>query len=354
MKILYAIQGTGNGHLSRAKDIIPALQKKCTVDILVSGTQADIRLRYPVKYRLNGLSFVFGKHGGVDIWNTFYKADLQLLKNEIKELPVEEYDFVINDFEPVSAWACHYKKVPCIALSHQSGLLNKNIPKPKNKDFIGSAILKHYAPASYHFSFHFSNYDKNIYTPVIRREIREVENEDFGYYTVYLPSYDDSKLLKVLQNFKNVRWQVFSKHSIRTINEGNISIYPVSSDLFTRSIAKSTGVLCGAGFETPAEAIYLGKKLMVIPMKGQLEQHFNAIALKNLGVPVIKSLKTKNFIKIENWLSSDQRIQINYPDITDVVVNKVFELYINKFQKMRKTDIKRHENFAEIYSLTSS
>ena len=39
MKILYAIQGTGNGHLSRARDIIPILQKKGDVDILVSGTQ---------------------------------------------------------------------------------------------------------------------------------------------------------------------------------------------------------------------------------------------------------------------------------------------------------------------------
>ena len=28
MKILYAIQGTGNGHISRARDIIPILKKK--------------------------------------------------------------------------------------------------------------------------------------------------------------------------------------------------------------------------------------------------------------------------------------------------------------------------------------
>ena len=28
MKILYAIQGTGNGHLTRAKEIIPILKEK--------------------------------------------------------------------------------------------------------------------------------------------------------------------------------------------------------------------------------------------------------------------------------------------------------------------------------------
>ena len=48
MKILYAIQGTGNGHLSRARDIIPALQNKGDLDILVSGTQADVDLIYHV------------------------------------------------------------------------------------------------------------------------------------------------------------------------------------------------------------------------------------------------------------------------------------------------------------------
>ena len=42
MKVLYAIQGTGNGHLSRAEDIVPHLQKRAEVDILVSGTQSQL------------------------------------------------------------------------------------------------------------------------------------------------------------------------------------------------------------------------------------------------------------------------------------------------------------------------
>ena len=61
MKILYAIQGTGNGHISRARDIIPLLQKKGDLDILISGIQADVELPYEVKYKLKGLSFIFGK-----------------------------------------------------------------------------------------------------------------------------------------------------------------------------------------------------------------------------------------------------------------------------------------------------
>jgi len=47
--------------------------------------------------------------------------------------------------------------------------------------------------------------------------------------------------------------------------------------------SKATGVFCGAGFETPAEAMFLKKKLMVIPMKGQYEQQCNAAALEEIG-----------------------------------------------------------------------
>ena len=73
MKVLYAIQGTGNGHISRAKDIVPLLQKKVNLDILISGTQADIQLPFDIKYRYNGLSFTFGKKGGIDLKDTWIK-----------------------------------------------------------------------------------------------------------------------------------------------------------------------------------------------------------------------------------------------------------------------------------------
>ena len=78
-----------------------------------------------------------------------------------------------------------------------------------------------------------------------------------------------------------------------------MDIKPIESKSFEESIASSIGVVCGAGFETPAEALYLKKKLLVIPMKGQLEQHFNAASLKDIGVPVLKKLNKKNISKIK-------------------------------------------------------
>lgn len=323
MRILYAVQGTGNGHLSRAKDIIPCLQNLGEVDILVSGIQGDLTLPFPLAYKLKGLSFIFGKSGGVNLWKTVMKADVRKLSKAINALPVEEYDLVINDFEPVSAWACNLKNKPCIALSHQAAVLSRYAPRPEQRDPMGAMILNNYAPASVKYGFHFEAYDDHIFTPVIRKEVREQHIEDRGHFTVYLPSYDDERLIKRLSAYKDIQWEVFSKHNKKPKKLKNINIQPVNAEKFTKSMARSSGVLCGAGFETPAEALYMGKKLLVIPMKNQYEQHLNAASLQQLGVTVIKSLKTKHEGKITDWLQNGKQIQVNYPDQTQEILNNI-------------------------------
>jgi uncharacterized protein (TIGR00661 family) len=323
MKILYAIQGTGNGHLSRARDIVPLLQKNHEVDILISGLDVTVELPFPVKYNFKGLGFIFGKNGGVDLLETYRKNKIKRFLEEIKSLPVEQYNLVINDFEPVSAWACKLMNKKCIALSHQSAVLNKHVPQPKEIDLLGQSVLKNYAPCTTKYGFHFNAFDANIYTPVIRNQVRQQVIENKGHYTVYLPAYEDQKIIQVLKNCENTHWQVFSKHNEKEITEGNIIIRPIQNEAFIESIATSAGVLCGAGFETPAEALFMGKKLMVIPMKGQYEQLCNAAALKEIGIPVMKSLKLKHLEKLKTWIATGTAIVVNYPDNTVEIIENI-------------------------------
>jgi uncharacterized protein (TIGR00661 family) len=157
---------------------------------------------------------------------------------------------------------------------------------------------------------------------------------DKGHYTVYLPSYNDNRLISRLSAYKDVKWEVFSKHNKKPVAYGKITIQPINSESFIKSMASCTGVLCGAGFETPAEALYLGKKLLVIPMKNQYEQHLNAAALNAMNVPVVKSLKAKHEPVIASWLQSDHRVAVDYPDntqnIIDIIIQKHGATAINK------------------------
>jgi len=329
MRILYAIQGTGNGHLSRAMDVIPCLMKHAEVDILVSGIQGDLVLPYQLSYKMRGLSFIFGKSGGVDIWKTCVKSNIRKLVKEINSLPVEDYDIVINDFEPVSAWACNVKNVPCIGLSHQSAVLAEEAPKTDYNDVLGKLILKNYAPNTAQYGFHFKAYAENIFTPVIRRQVREEAVQNLGHYTVYLPAYDDPRLIATLTKFRGVTWDVFSKHNHRPYRTKNVCVQPIHNERFIRSMASSEGILCGAGFETPAEALYMKKKLLVVPMKNQYEQQLNAAALSQMGVPVIKNLNDRFDMVINNWIESNRVVEADYPDKTQEIIDQIIEKHYN-------------------------
>lgn len=327
MKVLYAIQGTGNGHLSRAIALLPKLKERFEVDVLISGIQADIQFPFEVKYSYKGLSFIFGKNGNIDYLKTIIAIPFFKTWLDIAKCPVKSYDLVINDFEPITAWACKLKNVPCFSVSHQSALLSKNTPRPNYKDYLFEWILKYYAPTKHIFGFHFEKYDENIYFPIIREVFRTHKVTNEGHYTVYLPAYSDEKIHKVLSKIPQVNWQVFSKHTDKDYILDNIQFQKVNLEKFEKSLLSCTGIICGAGFETPAEALFLNKKLLVIPMKGQYEQQCNAQSLKEIGITTLKKLNLKRLEDIIAWVIFTSPTHIEYQDETSKIVDDIYKKY---------------------------
>lgn len=329
MKILYAIQGTGNGHVARSIEVVPAFQKLAETDVLISGTQSELKLPFPIAYKCYGLGFVFGQKGGVDISQSIQKAKpLQFLR-EVNELPIEQYDLVINDFEPVSSWAAKLKGVPCIGLSHQAAVLSEGAPLPNHKDLLGLTILRNYAPVNDAYGFHFKNYNPKVFTPVIRSQIRELKTSNLGHYTVYLPAYSDATLIEVLQKIPHINWQVFSKHTKTAQIVGKVSISPVNNEAFINSLANCEGILCGAGFEAPAEAMFLGKKVLVIPMSNQFEQHCNAAGAQQLGAKVLPHFAIDQVEEITDWVNNSALIQVDFPNQTDDICQLILHNFKN-------------------------
>lgn len=326
MKILYAIQGTGNGHISRAREIVPLLQEHGDVELLVSGTQADVKLSQKVTYQLHGFSFIFGKKGGVNHYGTWKSMNLPRFVSDMRKLPLKDYNLILNDFEPVTAWSCKLKGVESVGLSHQASFQSKKVPKPKSIDW-AQLVMKYYAPSTHYVGFHFAAYDDFIHTPVIRSEIRNLIVSNLGHYSVYLPAIDDQYLLPVLKQIPQVQWQVFSKHTQTIYTDGNVSVRPVNNEEFNSSLASCEGLLTGGGFEGPSEALFMGKKLLVVPMKFQYEQQCNAYALQEMGLPVIWG-SNKNWLPLlQKWVLNPQEHQFNFPDQTAAVIDKVVKQF---------------------------
>ncbi len=325
MKILYSVQATGNGHIARAMELMPYLQQYGEVDVFLSGSNSHLNPQLPVKYRSKGLSLFYGNTGGLDYWRMWKELSLKRIWNEAKQLPVEKYDVVLNDFESITTMACRFKKVPSIGFGHQASFQSRHTPRGNKKDIAGEIILKQYATATDYVGLHFKQYDDFIFSPVIKQDILQAESTDKGHITVYLSHYSDEVVLKALYKVKDIRFEVFSKKVQQPTVLKNVTLLPISNEGFTQSVIHSHGVITGAGFETPAETLYLGKKLLVLPIKGQYEQLCNAAALKDFNVEVVDTLSESFHSKVEQWLNTSATIPLVLSQNTYQIVQMAIE-----------------------------
>lgn len=308
MRVLVAIQKTGNGHLARAQEVIPIIQKYAEVDILTSGTQGQINVPFDVKYDKKGLSLFYNKRGGVSFFRTLFKNSFLQFFIDIFTFDVKQYDLIINDFEPITAWSSLLFGGNCISLSHQASLWFPEAPKPEKFNQLAYLIIRYFAPANQYYGFHFKSYNKRIFPPVIREKIRKLEPINGKKYLVYLPGYSDEFMVKILSNFDK-KFDIYSPRTKEVNAIDNCKFHPINEKEFLKSLAKCKGVICGAGFELPSEALYLKKKLLVIPLKNQLEQHFNAQALLEMGGDVIYDLSIEG---VQKWLNSEEVLHLDF------------------------------------------
>ncbi len=283
MKILYAFNGTGYGHASRAMSILPIL-KHYDVDILVSGEMNPIDIGYQIKYRFKGFTFVYD-NGKLSYWKTFKQLNVIQFIKDILSLPVEQYDLIISDFEPISAYAAKLRGVKSLSLSHHASFLSEDTPRPSKIDRVAEWILKNYAPCKYNTGFHFKEYDHFILAPHIRSVIRNNKENTTkqDYILVYLSAYNPYDLVKIFGKYTDYQFIIVSSEIKDTVRPTlNTTIVPADPIKFMELLINCSGVITGGGFETVAEALYLNKRVLTIPIKGQYEQECNAEAASRI------------------------------------------------------------------------
>ena len=317
-KILYALNGTGSGHITRARQLIPYLRKKYDVDILISGKNNIIDSNLNIKYNFKGFTFIINKNGRVSYLKSLFGNNLFRFIIDLIRLDVNQYDLIISDFEPISAWASKIKGKSSLQLSHQSSLFSKKSPRPKNIDRLAEFFIKWYSPCDRYIGFHFKNYDSNIYGPLLRDKIINAIPKINDYYVVYLWNYSSEYIVSVLSQLQDYKFKVFDSQVNKKYTIENCEIIPTGDDIFFNAILNCKGVICGAGFELPAEVLYLKKKLYVIPIGNQYEQKCNAQALIEMGVDSNEILN-KDYLL--SWLKQDYLVscQLNTCNADEIV-----------------------------------
>jgi len=317
MKILYGVQGTGNGHITRARIMAKALAARgIEVDWLFSGRKADAFFDMEAfgDYRLvRGLTF-HTTHGRIDYWRTLIENNLPQLFRDIRSLDTNAYDLVISDFEPVSAWAAKQQQKIVIGLSHQSAFLQA-IPKAPST-MATRALMKYFAPSSIPVGLHWNHFNMPILPPLVEVSTHPITTDE-RVYLVYLPFAAIDDIVELLAEVTNARFNIF--HPVIWPHElpAHITQQPLSRDGFLQHLHACEGVICSAGFELPSEALHLGKKLLVQPVTGQYEQISNALALEKLGYAEVVRILDSTLVS--RWIEQPGRDPVEFPDVAEAL-----------------------------------
>jgi uncharacterized protein (TIGR00661 family) len=317
MRILYGVQGTGNGHVTRARAMARELYAAgIEVSFLFSGRQADKYFDMEVfnDFQLReGLSFNINK-GQVSYLKSAVQANPVKFMRDVCQLDLRAYDLIISDFEPVSAWAGKRQNKQVIGIGHQYAF-NHDIPRRGN-NLVASRVMKYFAPASVGIGLHWHHFEQAILPPII--EIPETAHSiQADKIIVYLPFEDPHEIMQLFSRFKNFRFYIYSPNVIASLYS-NILFKPLSRPGFQQDLHDSAGIISNAGFELTSESLHAGKKILLKPLHGQMEQQSNAAALEHLGYG--QTMVTLDSGKIEQWLHCSQAVRVTYPNVAKIVV----------------------------------
>lgn len=333
MKILFGIQGTGNGHISRAR-ILANYLKAQAVDVtyLVSGRDKaklfDMEVFGDFMHR-KGLTFVT-RNGKIDYFSTLLENSLLGFYRDIRNLSLAEYDLVITDFEPVTAWAGKLQGKPVLGIGHQYAF-GENTPLA-GESIMAKWIMRNFAPATHSIGLHWHPYNDNVLPPIIDTTLTATDNSD--HILVYLPFENQQQVSAVLNQLPNYRFMQYSPE-LTNAEQGNVGLRKTSYQAFKQDLASAKAVICNSGFELISECLHLGKPILTKPLNGQMEQHSNALALKQLNYATVINKITKT--NVGNWLGHTKQNKAKpLPNVAKHIVDWILEGDLQQHQQLGK------------------
>ena len=323
MDILYGINATGNGHISRARVIISELKKRGhNITTIISGNDKnkifDIDDFKPL---IEKKGFTFHKDKGkVKLIKTLLNADLKEFKKDINSLD-KSYDLVLTDFEPVSAYFARKKRLPVIGLGHQYSFYKK-IPITLKMRLLKIFFPYVYTPVNKVIASHFHHFGQEILPPFLAKKIRNktIVSNTKSDIIVYVPWEDINDMIDILSKIENKNFiYYFDTDKEQKVN--NITIKPFSEKNFKKDLIENKYLITNAGFQLPAEALFIGKQILCKPLDGQPEQEHNGKILKDLCYATL--CKKFDSVIINSWLKVDTFVQKKFQDPLPLMIKMI-------------------------------
>lgn len=320
LKILYGVQATGNGHIARARVLAPALREAgAEVTYLFSGRPREqlFDMEQFGEFQVReGFTFSIEK-GKVKHLKTVFNANAPAFFNDLHALDLAPYDLVLSDYEPVTAWASRLSHKPCIGIGNQYAYKHDIPVAGANK--VTEFFMNKIAPTKLSLGLHWHHFNQPILPPMI--DVQPVDTVEPGKILVYMGFETIEDIRKMVAPFTDHRFVIYSPLNKEVVDDGNILLRPPSRAEFLADFRTCEGVIANAGFETPSEALQLGKKVLVKPLSGQMEQLSNAKALTQLNLG--GAMKNLNSAAVEAWLKKDDYNRVTFPNVAPMIAEWV-------------------------------
>lgn len=318
MKILYGVQGTGNGHISRASAIGAALEEHADVDVtwLFSGRRKEDLFGVADNFLWRrGMTF-YTENGSVKYLKTMLTNNLWQFSKEVRSLALDQYDDIIVDFEPVVGWASKLRGRKTVGIGHQYAF-TFDIPMAGD-NFISKLILRNFGPATESLGLHWHHFDYPILPPVVDLDGFERKDVVNNKVVVYLSFENQEKVIRILRNIPSHEFYVYAP-GLTHADTCNVHTRPPSKEGFKQDLVTSSHVICNTGFELLSECFTLGIRVLTKPLAQQMEQLSNALALEQLGYARVIYEIDENVIG--DWLQQDDYVEITYPRVHEQIAD---------------------------------
>lgn len=317
MRILYGVQGTGNGHLSRSRDIVRALKSLGhDIRVVVSGRERsklwEMEVFEPFQV-LRGLTFVTIR-GMIRRWATWKQLRLWRFFRDVRALDCRGFDLAITDYEPITARAARRARIPVLGLGHQYAFFHP-VPMART-DPLSRLIMRHFAPVDIPVGLHWHHFNRAILPPVVPSDLATGPHSDSNKVVVYLPFESLEAVQELLHGFPRIQFYVYGLRP-EPEDRGHLHFRAPSRAGFLHDVKTSAGVVANAGFTLSSECLHMGKKVIVKPVGGQIEQAANAVALEALGLGA--SMTELSRKRLGQWLEQPAIPPQSYPDVAKEV-----------------------------------
>jgi uncharacterized protein (TIGR00661 family) len=145
-----------------------------------------------------------------------------------------------------------------------------------------------------------------VVPPLLRQEVKQLKVSQGDFYLAYMVNsgYAEEVFSFAKSNPQMKIKAYWDKKEADEIEQPlpNLTFHRVHDQHFLQDMASCKGLVCTAGFEAVCEAMYLGKPVMVIPIKGQYEQACNALDTENSQAGI--SSENFDFLKLEQLIQS--------------------------------------------------